>query len=206
MFKKIFTLLFILVGSQVNAGVINNLTNVSGSNIVSDSLNNVEYLRFDTLGLMGNLASVNSLMSNSSSALYGFHIASADENVAFMNAAFGITVNPTVRNEYHRANNIGFTSVMGDGYLLNGNNIWLHELDERVSGPNLLSYSFTSEIENNNQYMYSNQWSGSDSVWGDNMAFLAVRNASAQVPEPGALSLLGLGLAGLGFARKQKRS
>ena len=155
---------------------------------------------------MGSLASVQNLMSDSSSSLYGFHVASASENVAFMNAAFGITVNPTVINEYHRANTIGFTSVMGDGYLSNGNNIWLHELDERVLGPNLLTYSYTPESENNNQFMYANQWSGSDSLWGSNMAFLAVRSGSTHVPEPGTISLLGLGLAGLGFARKQKKS
>ena len=51
MFKKIFALVFIFAGSQANAGIINDLSNVSGSSIVSDSLNNVEYLRFDTAGL-----------------------------------------------------------------------------------------------------------------------------------------------------------
>ena len=53
-----------------------------------------------------------------------------------------------------------------------------------------------------NMWSYASGSPGSDDVWSYS---LAIYGNSATVPEPSALLLLGLGLAGLGVAARQKR-
>jgi hypothetical protein len=195
--------LVLSVSGFANAGLINNLNNNLGSSIVTDSLNNVEYLRFDTAGLRGSLATVQNLMSDSSSSLFGFHIASASENAAFMQAAFGLSFNPAIANDVKNTDTSGFLSVMGDGYIWNSNNIWLHE-NGVVGNNNSLAFSFTSDFESVSNNIWMNNWSGNNNNWVGGMSFLAVRNTS--VPEPSTLAIFALGMISLASRRFKKQS
>ena len=64
------------------------------------------------------------------------------------------------------------------------------------------------------QGSFSGNGSGTDTIfgdisyitWHDTGGFVQLANISYDVPEPGVLALLGLGLAGLGFSRRRKHS
>lgn len=215
-FFSFFILLVTLIASpSVFALVIGSLSHESGDVFVSDSLNNVEWMHFSEAGFDGSRSSLEAKFADSNSDLFGFHIASAVEAVNFAAAAFGISPNTSSMSQSFSGNDgILFTAVMGDAYIGNTNNIWLHE----SGGSGAVDFSIISEVGDSTIYTH-NYYRGTD-TW-TNMTYLAVRDISDAVPadevgmagvnnidpviipEPSVLALMGLGLIVI-FGVKQR--
>jgi len=191
----------LVLSTSVNAAtIIGSLSHESGDVFVSDSLNNVEWMHFSEAGFDASRSSLEAKFSDKNSELFGFRIANANEAVKFAMAAFGVT--PSTNNTAQSFSNLNggwFTSVMGDAYTANDNNIWVHEADT----PGLLNFSYIAQNRYATDYVHNYTWRFSPYYSAD-MTYLAVRDITA-VPVPTAVWLFGSGLIGLiGFARRKK--
>lgn len=209
-FLKIALVGFVLsvsgLANVANAGlIIGNLNYENGDTFVSDSLNNVNWMRFDANGARGSLASVSAMFSDINSEFYGYTIAGTTYADKFLAAAFGITIQPNaLGNSGTLANGldgVAFTQVMGDGYTANSNNVWKFAANDDLTGNGVDNYvsqgsSFTN-LRRDNEFSIDS--------WAGSMSFLAYKETEiSEVPEPTSLAIFALGLMGLGYRRFKK--
>ncbi len=195
------SILFLMsFSTQIQAVTIGNLTHTSGA-IVSDSLNDLEWLSFADSRSITSHANLQSLFDDSNSDLYGFSFAGIVEADLFLDAGFGAQANNTAvsNNTYYTGVNATlFTSVMGDGYGENSNNIWRYEVSNTHS-----TYNWTQDAGSNNT-VRSESANLTYDVFDGRMSWLAYRDA-APVSEPSIIALMVFGLAGIGLSRRKQQ-
>ncbi len=175
------------------------------SNIITDSLNNVEYLRLDVLADYTYAQTLAVLDTQDGG---GWSIANAAQAIGFTAAALGGVSACTHNGNSVTGNGCGYISnwtdgLLGDNYNVNYDFAWF--LDEQGQADyvwiekspfGLMSIADTT-------LSYSDNFSAAGAYVGLPISWLMVRDVSP-VPVPAAMWLFGSGLLGLiGVARRK---
>jgi len=106
-----------------------------------------------------------------------------------------------------------FDLTGNDHTFANGqSNLTTNILDWDVSTTGWNNYADASSLGDNGSWPWgtrsgvssSAEWIWSDDAYNDNQTYFTTAISASEVPEPGTLSLLGLGIAALGFARRKQ--
>jgi len=184
------------------------LSHNNGDAFVADSLNDLEWMHFDTPGNNSSVASLLSAFTDSNSALFGFTLAGTTYADLFLDAAFGSQAYNTTGGNHIMANGVdaaAFLATMGEGYSGNSHNIWKYfTLDSVTSGP--IHFDWTNGQTSTSTALthYSNV-SSNPNEWQNDMAWLAYR-PTTNVSEPSILVIFALGMMGLVSRRLKKKS
>ena len=106
-----------------------------------------------------------------------------------------------------------FDLTGNDHTFANGqSNLTTNILDWDVSTTGWNNYADASSLGDNGSWPWGNrsgvsssaEWIWSDDAYNDNQTYFTTAISASEVPEPGTLSLIGLGIAALGFARRKQ--
>ena len=106
-----------------------------------------------------------------------------------------------------------FDLTGNDHTFANGqSNLTTNIIDWSVSTSGWNNYAAASSLGNNGSWPWGNrsdvsssaEWIWSDDAYNDNQTYFTTAISASAVSEPGSLSLLGLGIAALGFARRKQ--
>jgi hypothetical protein len=204
--KIIITALLIFAGSA-NAGLIK-----SGS-IISDTSTGLDWMELSATTDI----TYNQMLSNfndPNSLFYGFEYATFTQIQVLFNSEgysgdfYDYVADFGSRNAVSQIYDLfGRTGTSccdrGDGMFLNENGgfvDWFYYIPEIGASESLVRV-LDNLIDPNVVF-----WDGSSSSNNNEMGSWIVRKTSKSVPEPALLAMLGLGLAGIGFLRKNKKS
>jgi hypothetical protein len=179
MIKKLLPLLFLFAGFQVNAAVI------TDDNVYDDG--NLEWLN---LNFTRDTSSADALIDFGGD---GFRMASVTEAAALIDGWFGVTMtgavlkgaNPELVREVLDMFGATFRSRDSFGIVMDGGLFGVSKKKGRV---------FSGKSPGNEKWGAGGVASGRAGYW-------MVRDAV--VPEPSIIALFGLGLVGIGFARRR---
>lgn len=195
MLKAALAGLVLSVSGFANAGLINiDYQNANDNELVFDSTNNLEWLRWD----LTSKVSLNDLLNTYS----GFHLASETEILSLWSEAFSVTglCGACVSN-YSEGNT--FQQLFGYGNLqsaVNPVSYGLIQLDN--SQWSMFGTRYNVNTNDFHTFTYDEYTASGEAH--DELSYALVRN-STDVPEPSTLAIFALGIMGLAARRfKQK--
>ena len=212
MFKNLLPIFFLFTGFQANAVLIGNLT-YDGTYISGDGRT---YLGFDTIASRDYTWTFNATQVDGEYEDY--RIANTADADYFIGSLFGTeddncsTVDGSPRNDICGAIQGWTDGLFGDNFKQNSDRI-LFIADETIyaevgfvqmdssgyvhqSEEYGISYAFGEVYEHTEYGMYST----TPYTW------LLVKDTVASVPGPSSIALMGLGIFGIGFARRRRQS
>jgi hypothetical protein len=111
----------------------------------------------------------------------------------------------TANNATGTVENFAGGTILGHYVQANANTFYSDTIVD-MSSASFMTFAHTASTLNVTFQAGGAGWQGgSDEGWGIDDIKLTYDAAGASVPEPATLALLGLGLAGIGFARKKKQ-
>ncbi len=190
---------------SATAATIGSLTydeSIAGNEVITDSLNNLEWLRWDVfLGL--DYADTVAAISTGG-AYDGWSIAGNNQAQQFVDAIFG-TNNCTASNTLICGNSLSLGQVTGNNYTVSSANYAFFLSDngtgQEVGFLGLVNSSFSKSNEWGSIVFADSKTSGSVTA----IPWLLYRNAQgAVVPESSSIFIFAIGLLGLfGFVRRK---
>jgi hypothetical protein len=181
------------------------------SNVITDNVSGETYLGWD---MVKDLDYAQTVAITSAGGLYSdWHIATQTEAYSFYNAATGTGVLDVSGVQDIFTANIGAFvdgEPFGDSYTTLDD--WVFTLSDHtnvvgivgVSAPNRFAFS-----DQTHSFLASDQFSANGLQPSAPIGWLLVGGtggASSAVPEPSIIALFGLGLVGIGFARRKRQS
>jgi hypothetical protein len=211
MFKKLLPILFLFTGFQANAGLIGNLT-YDGTYISGDGRT---YVGLDTIASWDYATT---LAATQVSGKYeGFRIANTADTDFFIGSLFGATVDncSTVDGvaTYTRCGTLaGWTDgLFGGNYSDTDEFMWFLADETSSSEVGLINVPSSGNVyqwEDYGSVDFSDIYSSIDEpdrTFGV-ITWLLVKDTVASVPEPSIVALMGLGIFGIGLARRRRQS
>ena len=177
--------------------------------IISDALNNLEWLRWDVEADLTYQETVD-LISTGARAGEGWAIADADKARAFTDALFGTNPcsNATGFANCGSSPNVGFSDLLGDNYDGIFDYAWFLSGPAEASG-NSVGYIYTYPGDfvffEGVSVSTSDLFSASGTYSTTPVSWLLYRDAPAPEPVPATLPLLAVGLGGLGYLARRRR-
>jgi hypothetical protein len=232
MFKKLLPLLLLFAGFQANASIIfNGYTHDTSTDIVTGG--GLDWLQWDyTIGQSIDTA----LAGAATSAYGGGWALASNAQMAGLFNSFGFGAFGTVessRYEYSDPfnssedavtdNELAFISMFGDTYLASGNSHCVGVecvqaarslYGDDADGDGRFNYAVVRDDYDGGDYVGDTRAGGamleSDHfVYTSSATYIGAGVAlvrSASVPEPSIIALFGLGLVGIGFARRKRQA
>jgi hypothetical protein len=208
MFKKLLPILFLFTGFQANAALIGNLT-YDGTYISGDGRT---YLGLNTIASWDYATTLASTQVGG--AYEGFRIANTADADFFIGSLFGANVDNCstvdgVASNLTCGTVAGWTDgIFGDNFSPSTDSFFFlsdeHNTIEvglvSVDAHTLIQYEIYSGIA------YSDYFSDTSSITQLDVTWLLVNDTVASVPEPSIIALMGLGIFGIGFARRRRQS
>jgi hypothetical protein len=205
MFKKLLPILFLFTGFQANAALIGNLT-YDGTYISGDGRT---YLGLNTIASWNYATTL--AATQVGGAYEGFRIANTADADFFIGSLFGTNANACstvdgIANSTFCGTITGWADGLFGNNLNNGTDSFLFIADEannievgRFSiGTNGSTFQFEAYI----MFSRADQRALNSSTA---ISWLLVKDTVA-APEPSIVALMGLGLFGIGFARRRRQS
>jgi hypothetical protein len=174
------------------------------SNVITDNVSGETYLGWD---MVKDLDYAETVLITAVGGLYSdWHIASQTEAYSFYNAATGAgyadTSGPQITDSYIASFDNG--KLFGDSYDSNLYDYAWFLSDESQEVGYLELASLLTINDNFSTIVVSDRWSASTDA--NTIGWLLVGGTAAVVPEPSIIALFGLGLVGIGLARKKRQS
>jgi hypothetical protein len=210
--KKLLPILFLFTGFQANAVVIGNLT-YDGTYISGDGRT---YLGLDTIASW-DYAKTLAATTEVNGEYEEFRIANTADADYFIGSLFGADADgcSTVDGSptYSTCGVIqGWTDgIFGDNSKNNDRDRFMFIADEAINYEVGLARIFGStnvvdQLESWNTISASDMFSEDGLFWFTSIPWLLVKDTVASVPEPSSIALMGLGIFGIGFARRRRQS
>lgn len=208
MFKKLLPILFLFTGFQAGAAVIGNLT-YDGTYISGDGRT---YVGLDTIASWDYATT---LAATQVSGQYeGFRIANTADADYFIGSLFGAnadncsTVDGTASNEQCGILSGWADGVFGNNYAYNYDYFWFiaDESLAEVGYTEMLSNGRVTQDEGGGSFRFSDRYAANGILSSKRITWLLVKESNVQVNEPSILALMGLGIFGIGFARRRRQS
>jgi hypothetical protein len=205
--KKLLPILFLFTGFQANASVIGNLT-YDGTYISGDGRT---YLGLDTIASWDYTRTFNATQVDGEYEDY--RIANTADADYFIGSLFGenadicSTVDGTASNKQCGQVNGWADGIFGHNYSVNNDKFWFYA-DEHAS----IEVGYTQIARHGavhqNEAIYTKQLTDDFSRDGKHSEYatgwLLVKDTIVQANEPSILALMGLGIFGIGFARRRR--
>ena len=214
MFKKLLPVLFLFTGFQANAVLIGNLT-YDGTYISGDGRT---YVGLDTIASWDYATT---LAATQVSGQYeGFRIANTADADFFIGSLFGANVDNCSTVDGVKSNIMcgtvaGWTDgIFGDNNATETDHFWFMSDAQYLKEVGIVEIKSDGGVTQNEFWSTvddSNKWSDSGKLSDDfpvetRITWLLVKDTVASVPEPSIIALMGLGIFGIGFARRRRLS
>jgi hypothetical protein len=202
MFKKLLPILFLFTGFQASAVLIGNLT-YDGTYISGDGRT---YVGFDTIASWDYATTL--AATQVGGPYEGFRIANTADADFFIGSLFGANADSCSTVDgipTYSITQCGTISGWTDGLF--GNNFHTgFDMFWFLADESPLEVGFNRIFSDGrvDQMEAWGQTSGADA--NDDMSWLLVKDTVASVPEPSIIALMGLGIFGIGFARRRRQS
>jgi hypothetical protein len=210
MFKKLLPILFLFTGFQANAVLIGNLT-YHGTYISGDGRT---YVGLDTIASWDYATT---LAATQVSGQYeGFRIANTADADFFIGSLFGAnadncsTVDGIATDVNYCGKVTGWADgSLGDNFTPYGDIFWFYASEAVATGVGYTHIAYGGEVS---QYeivgtiLFSDDWANNGLYSNLPIGWLLVKDTVASVPEPSIIALMGLGIFGIGFARRRRQS
>jgi hypothetical protein len=212
--KKLLPILFLFTGFQANAGVIGNLT-YDGTYISGDGRT---YVGLDTIAAW-DYATTLAATTEVDGPYEEFRIANTADADYFIGSLFGADADncssidengtPNADNAYC-GDITGWTDGMFGDNMNNQTDYFLFIDDGSTTtwaGVTSLKYDgMVAQVESWITIDNSDEYSADGMYPSSPMTWLLVKDTVASVPGPSSIALMGLGIFGLGFARRRRQS
>jgi hypothetical protein len=205
MFKKLLPILFLFTGFQANAVLIGNLT-YDGTYISGDGRT---YLALNTIAPWDYATTLASMQAGG--RYEGFRIANTADADFFIGSLFGANADNCSTVDGNATNrSCGTITGWADGHFGDNNSSFSDAL-WFLADEDPMSQLGRAEILNNGNMW---QWEGGGNIARADVAKLSSGTATpwllvkdtVAAPEPSIVALMGLGLFGIGFARRRRQS
>jgi hypothetical protein len=210
MFKNLLPILFLFTGFQAGAVVIGNLT-YDGTYISGDGRT---YLGLETIASWDYIRTFNATQVNGEYEDY--RIANTADADYFIGSLFGAdaddcsTVDGAPTDE-----TCGHIQGWTDGFF--GDNfrydydMFMFIAEEtpavfRAGITRITQYGIVRQIESWNYISFTDKYADNGYYYHEPITWLLVKDTVASVPEPSSIALMGLGIFGLGYARRRRQS
>lgn len=181
--------------------------NDGSTNLITDTLNGREWLRWDTVKTLSYAQTVAATATGGS--LAGFHIANNADAQDFVDALLVGQSMPcsTSGNAYCSTSApANYVGLVGDTYYAGSlDYVWFLSDNGTGAEVGLIELSSSSVLKYNEWASFSNadSFSGANAS-SYNIGWLLYRDAGNNVPEPGSIALVLLALAGAAAARRRQ--
>jgi hypothetical protein len=204
MFKKLLPILFLFTGFQANAALIGNLT-YDGTYISGDGRT---YLGLNTIASWDYATTLAATQVNGQ--YEGFRIANTADADFFIGSLFGANANTCSTVDGTATNSSCGTITGWDDGLFGANFDLVSEMFWFIADEATVDVGYVRIFGNGNVAQYEAGISIADA---DRFSNPASRHASwllvkdtVDAPEPSIIALMGLGIFGIGFARRRRQS
>ena len=196
-----YFLAMLLISFNINAAVITHgsLTSDSDTNVITDSLNNYEWLRLDVLAPLTYEQTLNALDTNGG----GWNVSGYIQAHLFVTALLSDTGNTCTPNVVNCGNAHGWSDGdFGDNFDLTADYVW-YLTDAGQTGYFMIDTNGDVVLRGWSSLAASDAYANGGSLSDTPITWLLYRDVSA-VPVPAAVWLFGSGLLGLiGVARRK---